>query len=80
MGVFYREGYTYGQETILVYDRVWSSLAEGEIVPHGLYDMSSNIGYGQLGLSHGTNLHNFHGVKAVVVNPSSLPRLLTFAS
>jgi len=55
IGQLYRDGHTYTQETIQVYDHDWPSLAEGKIVPHGLYDMSYNIGYVQIGTSHDTS-------------------------
>ncbi len=51
----YREGHTYTQQTIEVYDHDWSSLAEGKVIPHALYDINHNIGYVQLGSSHDTS-------------------------
>lgn len=44
----------YTQETIEVFDHDWPSLAEGVIIPHGLYDLTLNVGYVQLGISHDT--------------------------
>lgn len=43
------------QEPIKVYDHDWQSLADGKIIPHGLYDMNYNIGYVQIGTSHDTS-------------------------
>ena len=43
------------QEPIKVYDHDWPSMADGKIIPHGLYDMNYNIGYVQIGTSHDTS-------------------------
>jgi hypothetical protein len=37
-----------------VQDHDWPSLAEGVAIPHGLYDLSRNEGYIQIGTSHDT--------------------------
>jgi len=50
----YREGYTYNTEALKVYDHDWPTLAEGIAVPHGLYDITQNIGYVQIGTSRDT--------------------------
>ncbi len=42
------------QATIEVFDHDWTSLAEGVIIPHGLYDLTLNVGYVQIGTSHDT--------------------------
>lgn len=44
----------YPQATIEVFDHDWTSLAEGVIIPHGLYDLTLNVGYVQIGTSHDT--------------------------
>jgi hypothetical protein len=44
----------YTQAEIKVHDHDWVSLAEGVVIPHGLYDLSRNEGYIQLGTSHDT--------------------------
>lgn len=44
----------YTQEEIQVYDHDWVSLAEGVVIPHGLYDLAQNEGYIQIGTSHDT--------------------------
>lgn len=38
-----------------MFDHDWASLAEGVAIPHGLYDLSDNIGYIQIGTSHDTS-------------------------
>ena len=55
IGQLYREGHTYTQKTIEVYDHDWPSLAQGKVIPHGLYDMTHNLGYVQIGTSHDTS-------------------------
>jgi hypothetical protein len=55
IGQLYREGQVYTQAAIEVFDHDWTSLAEGVAIPHGLYDLSANIGYIQIGTSHDTS-------------------------
>lgn len=38
-----------------MYDHDWASLATGKAIPHGLYDLSQNVGYIQIGTSHDTH-------------------------
>ncbi|PZU98631.1 MAG: ISAzo13 family transposase [Leptolyngbya sp.] len=54
IGKLYREGVLYTQEPIEVFDPDWASLATGVAIPHGLYDLSDNGGYIQIGTSHDT--------------------------
>src|SRR5262249_6941422 len=49
LGMFYRAGQTYTQETIQVYDHDFPSFADGVVIPHGLYDLKRNRGYVNLG-------------------------------
>ncbi len=51
----YREGRIYTTEEIQVFDHDWKSLAIGVAIPHGLYDLTLNIGYIQIGTSHDTS-------------------------
>jgi hypothetical protein len=44
----------YTQAEIKVHDHDWVSLAEGVVIPHGLYDLSRNEGHIQIGTSHDT--------------------------
>ena len=55
LGQFYRAGHTYRQEPLKVYDHDWPSLAHGKAIPHGLYDLTYNRGYIQIGTSHDTS-------------------------
>lgn len=55
IGQLYRQGRLYTQdEPIEVFDHDWKSLADGVAIPHGLYDLSLNIGYLHIGISHDT--------------------------
>lgn len=44
----------YTTEEIQVFDHDWKSLATGVAIPHGLYDLTLNVGYIQIGTSHDT--------------------------
>ena len=55
IGQFYRHGKSYCQEKRAVYDHDFPSLAEGTIVPHGIYDVQQNKGYLSLGKSRDTS-------------------------
>jgi hypothetical protein len=44
----------YTTEKVEVFDHDWKSLADGVAIPHGLYDLTHNIGYVQIGTSHDT--------------------------
>jgi hypothetical protein len=55
IGQLYREGQLYTQETIEVFDHDWATLATGIAIPHGLYDMTDNVGYIQIGTNHDTS-------------------------
>lgn len=45
----------YTTEPIEVCDHDFPSLATGVAIPHGLYDMTDNVGYIQIGTSHDTS-------------------------
>lgn len=56
MGNLYRDGQLYTQEKpIEVFDHDWATLATGVAIPHGLYDVTDNVGYIQIGTSHDTS-------------------------
>ena len=55
IGQFYRAGKSYCQEKRVVYDHDFTSLAEGVIVPHGIYDVGTNKGYLSIGKSKDTS-------------------------
>jgi hypothetical protein len=54
LGNLYRDGHLYTREEIQTLDHDFPSLAEGIVIPHGIYDYCQNVGYIQLGTSHDT--------------------------
>jgi len=55
LGNFYREGRLYTQQVLKTLDHDFTSLADGIIIPHGIYDLQHNIGYLHLGTSKDTS-------------------------
>jgi hypothetical protein len=55
IGNFYRDGKLYTQETVWTFDHDFPSLADGVVIPYGIYDLSHNHGYVALGTSHDTS-------------------------
>jgi len=55
VGNFYRPGYLYTQEELHAYDHDFNTFAKGVIIPHGIYDLSQNIGYIHIGTSKDTS-------------------------
>ena len=55
LGNFYRQGQLYTLEQLLTYDHDFTSLAQGVVIPHGLYDLKQNVGYINLGTSKETS-------------------------
>ena len=55
LGAFYRDGQTYTQQTIRVFDHDFPSFAEGVVIPHGLYELKRNRGYVNLCASYDTS-------------------------
>ena len=54
LGNFSRLGTAYSILERQAYDHDFQSSAEGQIVPHGIYDVNENVGYVTLGLSKDT--------------------------
>ena len=54
IGNFYRDGHLLTHEQIDVWDHDFKSLAQGTVVPHGIYDIYQNICYLTLGRSSDT--------------------------
>jgi hypothetical protein len=55
LGLFYRDGRLYVQQTLQVFDHDFPSFGTGVVIPHGLYDLKRNFGYLNLGTSHDTS-------------------------
>jgi hypothetical protein len=51
LGSLYRPGEVYCREEILSFDHDFPHLAEGKIVPHGIYDVKNNSAYVNIGTS-----------------------------
>jgi hypothetical protein len=55
LGRFYREGRVYTTQALPVYDHDFTSLAEGIVIPHGIYDIARNTACVALGTSKDTS-------------------------
>ena len=55
IGNLYRPGTLYTQAPVETFDHDFPSLAEGIVIPHGIYDVQRNHGYVTLGTSHDTS-------------------------
>jgi len=55
IGNLYRPGTLYTQAPVETFDNDFPSLAEGVVIPHGIYDVQRNHGYVTLGTSHDTS-------------------------
>jgi hypothetical protein len=54
LGTLYRDGKVYCHEALKAFDHDFASLAQGVIIPHGIYDVALNHGWLHLGLSRDT--------------------------
>ncbi len=54
LGTLYRDGKVYCQGALQAFDHDFPSLAQGVIIPHGIYDVVLNHGWLHLGLSRDT--------------------------
>ena len=55
IGNLYRPGTLYTQAPVETFDHDFPSLADGVVIPHGIYDVQRNHGYVTLGTSHDTS-------------------------
>ena len=55
IGQFYRDGQCYCKEPISVHDHDFPSLAQGIVIPHGIFDITKNKGYISIGQSKDTS-------------------------
>jgi len=55
IGNFYRDGSLYTQEVIKTHDHDFNSMADGVVIPHGIYDVKQNKGYINIGTSKDTS-------------------------
>ena len=68
MGNLYRSGTLYTTETVTTLDHDFFSLADGKIVPHGIYDVQNNRGYLTLGISKDTSEFACEAIKSWWIN------------
>lgn len=54
LGQLYRKGRVRTTQAFQAFDHDFPSLAEGVIIPHGIYDLARNRGHLNIGLSHDT--------------------------
>jgi len=54
IGHLYREGKVFCSAPLEVYDHDYQHLAQGVVIPHGIYDLQKNEGYISIGNSHET--------------------------
>ena len=54
IGNFYRAGSSYTLKPVQVYDHDFKNFAQGEIIPHGIYDVNRNECYLTIGISKDT--------------------------
>jgi transposase len=55
IGNFYREGTLYTREAVEVFDHDFNRFADGIAIPHGIYDLTRNTGFINIGTSHDTS-------------------------
>lgn len=55
LGNFKREGKALSNGPLKSLDHDFSTFSDGQIVPHGIYDVTRNVGYMTLGISHDTS-------------------------
>ena len=55
LGNFKREGKALSNGPLKSLDHDFATFSDGQIVPHGIYDVTRNVGYMTLGISHDTS-------------------------
>lgn len=55
LGNFKSEGKALSNGPLKSLDRDFSTFSDGQIIPHGIYDVTRNVGYMTLGISHDTS-------------------------
>lgn len=54
-GNFKRPGKALSKDKLIAFDHDFSTFGNGQIVPHGIYDVTTNTGYMTIGTSHDTS-------------------------
>ncbi len=68
IGNLYPSGTLYATETVTTFDHDFFSLADGKIVPYGIYDVQNNRGYLTLGTSKNTSEFACEAIKLWWIN------------
>lgn len=55
LGNFKRPGKALSNGSLRSYDHDFGTFSNGTLVPHGIYDVTRNVGYMTMGISHGTS-------------------------
>jgi hypothetical protein len=55
LGNYYREGRLYCKEVVQTWDHDFNSFASGVVIPHGIFDITQNCGYINVGTSKDTS-------------------------
>lgn len=67
-GNFKRDGKALSNGTLRAFDHDFSTFSDGQIVPHGIYDVAKNVGYMTMGISHDTSRFVCDNIKRVWKN------------
>ena len=65
LGNFHRAGHYYDQQPRRVNDHDFNSYADGQVVPHGIYDIADNFGYLTLGSSKDTSAFVYNELNTI---------------
>lgn len=65
LGNFKREGKALSNGTPKSLDHDFATFSDGQIVPHGIYDVARNVGYMTLGTSHDTSMFVCENIERV---------------
>ena len=68
LGNFKRDGKALSNGTLKAFDHDFSTFCDGMIVPHGIYDVTKNVGYMTMGISHDTSRFVCDNIKRVWKN------------
>lgn len=68
LGNFKRDGKALSNGTLRAFDHDFSTFSDGQIVPHGIYDVTKNVGYLTMGISHDTSWFVCDNIKRVWKN------------
>lgn len=65
LGNFKRDGKALSNGTLKSFDHDFATFGNGTVVPHGIYDVTRNVGYMTMGISHDTSKFVCDNIKRV---------------